>query len=425
MLSGDRHSDDADALSRWTARLRDPALERAFRDSRADRDIRQVRWATVLAMLFNSGFVFLDYAVIEGNVWLAVGLRLFWGLPATALAIYLTYRPAFAKNLTGYAWFVFILSTGFYLAINLLSETPDVYLSGFIIILIFLQLFMPLSFPATLSIGAICSLIFAIGMALGRDVALSHYATICSQFLATLAAGSFAVYLFNRYRRLEFLANRRVAEQRRQYHALLNRILPESVVARMQAGEDQIADSMAEVTVLFADVVGFTEIAARHRAEDVLASINDLFARFDALVAEHGLEKIKTIGDAYMVAGGVPEASAGHIRAAADLALAMLDVSTDLAGPDGQALRLRIGIHCGPVLAGVVGESRFGYDLWGDTVNVASRMQTSGEPGHIQVSEPVHRALAGAYRLQSRGLVEVKGKGGMTAWYLLGKKQGA
>ena len=176
--------------------------------------------------------------------------------------------------------------------------------------------------------------------------------------------------------------------------------------------------------MLFADLVGFTSISAHHAPEHVVAFLDRVFASFDALVEKYGVEKIKTIGDAYMVASGVPATRPDHAAAVADLALDMLAAAQSIQPLDGQ-VQLRIGISSGPVVAGVIGDKRFGYDLWGDTVNVASRMEAFGVPGRIQVSEETFRRLADRYDLAPRGEIEIKGLGPMPTWYLLGCKADA
>jgi adenylate cyclase len=199
------------------------------------------------------------------------------------------------------------------------------------------------------------------------------------------------------------------------------RILPQLIADRLQRGESNLADRFDEATVLFADLVGFTSTSAHHAPEQVVAFLDRVFAAFDALVEKYGVEKIKTIGDAYMVASGVPAPRTDHTAAVADLALDMLAAAQSIPPIDAQ-VQLRVGISSGPVVAGVIGDKRFGYDLWGDTVNVASRMEASSVPGRIQVSEQTFRRLADRYDFAPRGEIEVKGLGPMTTWYLLGCK---
>jgi class 3 adenylate cyclase len=209
--------------------------------------------------------------------------------------------------------------------------------------------------------------------------------------------------------------------ERARSERLLDNMLPEPIAERLKQQEGVIADAFGEVTVLFADIVDFTAHAERSPPEATVALLNDLFSRFDALVAARGLEKIKTVGDAYMVAGGLPQPMADHAGAVAELALEMLEVAVHRRFPDGAPVRLRVGIGSGPVVAGVIGRRRFSYDLWGDTVNTASRMETTGVPGCIQVTQRTRDLLGERYRFQERDRIEVKGKGRMTTYLLNGR----
>jgi adenylate cyclase len=174
--------------------------------------------------------------------------------------------------------------------------------------------------------------------------------------------------------------------------------------------------------VLFADLVDFTRGSERVSPAAVVEVLNELFSAFDELARHHGLEKIKTVGDAYMVAGGLPEPRADHAEAVADLALAMSEEVAHHRDASGQPLQLRIGIDTGPVVAGVIGRQKFSYDLWGDTVNTASRMESHGIAGHIQVTDRTYQRLRGGYRLEPRGLIQVKSKGAMTTYILVGRR---
>jgi class 3 adenylate cyclase len=213
------------------------------------------------------------------------------------------------------------------------------------------------------------------------------------------------------------------AERGRSEQLLLN-ILPPSIAARLKHSRGPIADHYPDVSVLFADLVGFTRRSAALPAETVVASLNELVSVFDALARERGLEKVKTIGDAYMVAGGLPEPRDDHLDAVADMALAMLATVSERRTPDGGPLEIRIGIDAGPVVAGVIGTDKFAWDLWGDTVNTASRMEATGVPGRTQTTERVYARLRDTYRFEERGLIPVKGKGELCTYFLLGKNEG-
>jgi adenylate cyclase len=199
---------------------------------------------------------------------------------------------------------------------------------------------------------------------------------------------------------------------------LLLNVLPQPIIDRLNAGERQIADRYDDVAVVFSDFVGFTEISARLPVATLVSSLNTLFSAFDASCEAFGVEKIKTIGDAYMAAAGLPGSGGDPIRAAADLTLAMRDAVRDAGAP----WQVRIGLHVGSVVAGVIGTSKFVYDLWGDAVNVASRLEASAPPASIQVSKAVADALGDAFDVQPRGPIELKGKGPTEAFLLLGRR---
>jgi class 3 adenylate cyclase len=210
-----------------------------------------------------------------------------------------------------------------------------------------------------------------------------------------------------------------IAAERDRADRLLCNILPESIAARLMDQPGTIADSFDEVSVVFADLVGFTALASQLSGTELVELLNRLFSEFDSLAERHGLEKIKTIGDAYMVVGGLPAPLADSVERAARMALDMKRAVEREAAESGRALALRIGVHVGPVTAGVIGKNKFSYDLWGDTVNVASRMESSGEPGRIQVSGAVYQRLGRRFVFGDRRELSIKGKGTMEAWLLI------
>jgi adenylate cyclase len=209
-------------------------------------------------------------------------------------------------------------------------------------------------------------------------------------------------------------------EKERSEQLLLN-ILPKKIVARMHDGETVIADQLSNVTILFSDLVGFTKLSSRLSAADLVRLMNELFSEFDRLALSLGIEKIKTIGDAYMLVGGLPEPRADHAHAVADMALAMIRVVERMNPELTIPLQMRIGIHSGDVVAGVIGTHKFAYDIWGDAVNIASRMESHSLPNRIQVSAATHRHLQESFRLVPHGNVDVKGKGLMETYLLLGR----
>jgi adenylate cyclase len=203
---------------------------------------------------------------------------------------------------------------------------------------------------------------------------------------------------------------------------LLLNMLPRQILSRLQLGETVIADRVPDATILFADLVGFTSLAARVPASRIVELLNGLFTAFDGLSTEFGLEKIKTIGDAYMLAGGVLEPRPDHVGAVADIGLAMLRSVDDAGRQFGEPLQIRIGIHTGPVVAGVIGTQKFIYDIWGETVNTASRLETHGMPGRIAVSAETYRRLHDSHEFEPRGIINLRGSGSVESYFLQGRR---
>ncbi|MEX1124298.1 MAG: adenylate/guanylate cyclase domain-containing protein [Acidimicrobiia bacterium] len=235
-------------------------------------------------------------------------------------------------------------------------------------------------------------------------------------FVLNIAAVSGTVYFLLRY----FM--RGFALEREKSDRLLLNVLPPTIARRLKAGEEPIADRFEDVAVLFADVVDFTQLSERSEPEAVVELLDGLFSEFDALIDSSGLEKIKTIGDAYMAVAGLPEPRPDAAEAAAEVALEMQDLASRRTTLSDSPLRLRIGIDVGAVVAGVIGKQKFIYDLWGDVVNTASRMESHGVPGRIQVTPQVFERLRDRFVFEAREPIEVKGKGEMRPYLLVGRR---
>ena len=208
-------------------------------------------------------------------------------------------------------------------------------------------------------------------------------------------------------------------EERSRSEKLLHNILPAVIAGRLKQGETNIAETYPEVTVLFADIVGFTKLSAKLGPKQIVSMLNDVFRIFDELTVKLEVEKIKTIGDCYMVVGGIPDRRSTHCQQIADFALEALEQFNDYAKDFGEPLQIRIGMHTGTVVAGVVGTKKFSFDLWGDVVNIASRLESTGVPNRIHVSDAVHVRLMDDFAFEERGDVEIRGKGSIHTWFLL------
>ncbi len=223
-------------------------------------------------------------------------------------------------------------------------------------------------------------------------------------------------------RRLADTAEQELTEAHEQSERLLLNILPADIAERLKAGEYPIADRKTEVTVLFADVVGSTAIAEMLTADDLVTALDRLFSSFDDIANEHGLEKIKTVGDNYFAVAGLTPSSSDDASAAADAALEMRNEVANHNFPNAGQVHMRFGLHTGPVVAGVIGKRKFSYDLWGDTVNTASRMESTAKTDAIQVSQQVYDRLKDDYHFASLGSIEAKGKGSLRTYDLIGKR---
>ena len=237
-------------------------------------------------------------------------------------------------------------------------------------------------------------------------------------FFSTTGVGAFGSLFALYYRWLVDRAESRLAEAKAISEGLLLNILPESVAERLKRGESPIADRIEDVTVLFADLVGSTPLAERVSADALVLFLDRLFSEFDDLADLHGLEKITSIGDGYLAVSGLPDPRADHMEAAANMALAMMDAVERFPAPEGFDLAMRIGLASGSVVAGVIGRRKFRYDVWGDTVNTASRMESHSLPGKIHVTSEIRHSLTKSHVFHPRGLVYIRGKGELETFFL-------
>ena len=271
------------------------------------------------------------------------------------------------------------------------------------------------------SFGAACCAFVRIVV---RDpvVPVSESVATVLDVTSSIAVMGTVVFIVNLFTSDTTRAETRLAEEHARSERLLLNILPAAISARLKDDDKAIADGFAEVTVLFADIVGFTELSQRLTPGELVKMLNRIFSAFDDLAVDLGLEKIKTIGDCYMVAAGLPEPRPDHAQATARMALAMRDALTRINRDAGYELRVRIGMHSGAVVAGVIGKRKFIYDLWGDAVNTASRMESSGIPDEIQCTRATYDRLKDEFVLESRGTIKVKGKGEMETFLLKGPR---
>ena len=319
---------------------------------------------------------------------------------------------------------VSIISADIEIAIIYTSGYNSPFQTGLALLIVGAGLLVP--FPPY-QIGIICTLVWVVFLGpllLGSQHISSHEPGFTSSTLFMMCASLITIassMMTSRLRRREFFGRMQLRDEQRRSEGLLLNILPPLIAARLKQGEKTISDSFDDITVLFADIADFTHMADGMRPDELVDLLNGLFSAFDALVDRHELEKIKTIGDAYMVVGGAPRERPDHVSRVADLALDMLRATDDFNRQTGRRLQIRIGMHTGPAVAGVIGLNKFSYDLWGDSVNTASRMESRGQPGRIQVSEACYRRLSDSHAFEERGTIHIKGKGSLHTYFLLGR----
>lgn len=336
------------------------------------------------------------------------------------IGLLLSYLPFYKKIYHLQLNLLFCITNGCVLTIiNLLSNDHKISSYGAILFLLLINygLLRQRILSAAIN-GAIATIMFLV---FAQDTGLfssNLLLQILSYFFLFNFGGAAITYVFERSQRTAFLAKEEIeAEHDRAENLLLN-ILPIPIARRLKDSREHIADQIDEVSVLFADIVGFSAQTKLLKPQDLVGMLDSIFTDFDAIMENHGIEKIKTIGDNYMAAAGLLDSSKNHCNR---LAMAAVELMALIKShPSG--INLRIGLHMGPVIAGVIGRKKMIYDLWGDTVNIASRMESHGHSGQIQVSETVYHRLKNEFELSNLSSIEVKGQGQMKVAQLLGAK---
>jgi class 3 adenylate cyclase len=426
--------DEGPDLDPWTLRFHDAWLERRFQDSYFDTNLQYIRIATVLGAIVWAAFGPLALLVVDGegatrDALLRYGL----GVPTAVVSFALTYMPGYRRVWQPLVSAAILMSGVVWVLHRALVEDarPDWGYAGNMLILTFAYILSRLQFRYSATLGIILIAMHNLGAVFSdetaEDVIFGDYFLVILAFMGTVAA-----YVLERSARLLFLRERELDRERQRSDGLLRNILPGTIADRLKERDPatehgHIAEAYPEVTVLFADLVGFTQQSGRARPAEIVAALDEVFTRFDEIADRWDLEKIKTIGDAYMAVSGAPDPAtddAEEVAAAAEMAIAAREALRDLRWPSGEPMSLRIGVATGPVVAGVIGRRRFAYDLWGDVVNTASRLESNGIPGEIQVSERVYERLRDRYEFSDVHIVNLKGKGPTPARFLIGRNGG-
>jgi class 3 adenylate cyclase len=413
-------------LDRLRLRFRDPALESAFRADRFRHNLPNIRFAFLagMALWVSWGLLLRPYILALNDQHLDTLMRYGVFIPMLVVGLGLSYAPFF-RHIWEWASVAVAVATillWVYYVSHVLTLPAEYGYVGVILITAFTYTLLRLRF-------VLVAMITVIGIAAYLPYAFTaNYIVDVSRVLAALFLVSFgilgglAAYRMERFTRELFLRERQLDQERLRSEGLLLNVLPQAIVEQLKASSGaRVAQAFDEVSVIFVDAVDSTVEAARSSPDAFADSLDALFRRFDEIADRHGLEKIKTIGDAYMAVAGAPVPMADHAEAAASMALDVLAVAGEVRWPCGDPIAVRGGVATGPAVAGVIGNRKFAYDLWGDTVNLASRLEQYGAAGQVLVSEATAARLTDRFEVGPTRVVDVKGKGPTPVRVLLGR----
>lgn len=404
-----------------------PEVAEAYQEDFYQRTITNARLTLILAIVIYGASGLLDLWALplsHEKAWMIRYTSIFFVLVPGLL---LSFTSFFKKNMQSLSSFVVIFIGLNILALCTTAEPEEIgstfYYTGLILIIMCAYTVAQLRFSYALFTGWFIFFAFE-GVAvidpslLAQDDKLVQFFMANFIFVATNIIGMVAAYMMEVYRRRDFLQRTLLNQEQRKSERLLRNILPESIVALLKDGTETISDYYENVSILFADVVNFTELSKDLSPKLLVELLNDVFSSFDELVDHYKLEKIKTIGDCYMVAAGVPQSRDDHAHILAKLALDMISLVKEQKFLERYKLSFRIGINSGPVVAGVIGRKKFLYDLWGDAVNTASRMESQGSENAIQITEHTYFLIKDDFHCEFKGELPIKGKGLMRIWHV-------
>lgn len=408
----------------FTLSFLDKNLELSFCAIHSRNMLSQVRIALIIAATLYLLYSILDYVVLAEGQWFATVIRFVVVLPIFVLGYLATYKNYFRKRMQQLVMVVIFLA-GIGLAFIALSYdllATDLYLFGPIFPVFWAFVFSGLRFIYALLVSILLIVSYnLIYFALG-DFSLPFILTYDFFLLTALVIGGLGGYTIERYYRRDFINQKLIAAEKLENERLLLNILPRQIANELKRSHGTIARDYEQITVLFADLVEFSRLSQDHAAKEVVEILNDIFCLFDELTEKYGLEKIKTIGDAYMVTSNLQQADVEAPKKIAEFALAISAALIQYNAEQHHNIKLRIGIHTGPAVAGVIGVKKFVYDVWGTTVNIASRMESTCPVGSIQVSQSSYELLKMDYDFIARGDIEMKGFGPLPTYLLTGTK---
>jgi len=406
------------------------SIEKSFQDNYKIITVSTSRIAFILAIILYAAFGVLDAIAMPLSKNLIWVIRYAIVCPIIGFVILATYLPVFVKRLQLVMFLAAIIMGLGIIAMIYISHETELgywyYMTGLLLVIMWNYGLTRLLFWYAVIVNIIivaADVIVDIFLKQALTSAQGIKVFVIHNFFLFGASiiGMFTGYALEAHARKEYLQQQAIKAEREKSERLLLNILPEKVATALKEKEEVIADEFKKTSVLFADIVNFTPLSASLQPKTVVELLNTLFSHFDTLADKYGVEKIKTVGDCYMVASGVPTPCPDHAHVLAFLALEMLNYVKGHKFLDGLCLDLRIGINSGSLVAGIIGQRKFAYDLWGDTVTTASRMESQGVEGKIQISRATFELIEKDFVCEFAGKIPIKGKGEMEVWYLLGK----
>lgn len=402
----------------------DTNLEHAFRQDHARQMIPQIRKALLIAAALYALFTALDFIVVPEGQWATLLVRFVIAIPTFLLGYYATYRPFFRKRIQVVIAFV-ILIAGIGLAFIALlygELKTDLYLAGTLLPIFWAFIYSGLRFDNAVKVVLILLFVFNIIFLFASNLTQTTLVIYNFFLICSIIIGMLGGYTIEQYFRRDYINQKQLKLEKRENENLLLNILPAHIAKELKETSGTIAKDYEKITVLFTDLVGFSELSTHHSAIEVVSILNEIFSRFDALTDKFKLEKIKTIGDAYMVTSSLTNDGDNLAVNVAEFALAVRKTLNEYNEMSGHNIKIRTGMHTGEAVAGVIGVKKFVYDVWGNTVNIASRMESKCPVGAIQVSEQCYQNLLNDFNFEPRGLIKVKGFHDMNTFLLLDKK---
>ena len=408
----------------------DGEQEEAYQNALLKQSLRALRAAILFSIFLFIGFAWLDVYIVPEDYWSMWVFRMIYC--GYAIVILLYSHTHFFESLHQLVMSSLVIVGAICLlgimVIPLENQLSNIYYVAFILLMFFSFTLTNIRFWYAVSIASVIVLFYFFTSVFYLDILKNGWLSIEGTIfinnlfflIMSFLMGAVICAIIEHYRRRDFLQRKDLQKEQEKSNKLLLNILPDPIAEQLKLSTNTIADEHKNVSILFADLVGFTKFASQSTPKDLVNMLDTIFSKFDWLAEKYKLEKIKTIGDAYMVAGGLITENEQHPIAMADMALSMLRELERYNRRFGTKLQLRIGIHIGPVVAGVIGSKKFSYDLWGDAVNVASRMESTSDVGQIQVSKEVYQAVKEKFTLLHRGKVNLKGKGEFDTYFLKG-----